>query len=108
MTSPFASAGLPTLPVSGLDEPAVAELLRRLTGAGAHDLAARALALTGGNPLALTELCRHPDLRARLALGEPLLLREDSVRSWPAEFGRPDRMPCATSRSSRSATAILG
>ncbi|MEI2766539.1 MAG: ATP-binding protein [Dermatophilaceae bacterium] len=37
MPSPFASAGLPTLPVSGLDEPAVAELLRRLTrGRGAR------------------------------------------------------------------------
>jgi DNA-binding CsgD family transcriptional regulator len=71
---PFADAGLTELRVDGLDADAVGSLMAELGLPATPEAAARARAVTGGNPLAVTELVRRPDALARLALDDPIPL----------------------------------
>ena len=71
---PLAEAGLPELPLAGLDAAQVGSLMAELGLPATAETAARARVVTGGNPLAVTELVRHPDALARLALDDPIPL----------------------------------
>ena len=71
---PLAEAGLPELALAGLDAREVGSLMAELGLPATPQAAARARVVTAGNPLAVTELVRHPDALARLALGEPIPL----------------------------------
>jgi DNA-binding CsgD family transcriptional regulator len=71
---PLAEAGLPELPVDGLDAGQVGSLMAELGLPATPEAAARAQAVTAGNPLAVTELVRRPDALARLALDDPIPL----------------------------------
>ena len=70
-----ALAGLPALAVGGLDEDAALELLASLAGPLSPAVAARIVAETGGNPLALAEVARElspGQLAGSEVLPEPL------------------------------------
>ncbi len=71
---PLAEAGLPELLVDGLDAAQVGSLMAELGLPATPEAAARARAVTAGNPLAVTELVRRPDALARLALDDPIPL----------------------------------
>ncbi|MGG5259742.1 AAA family ATPase, partial [Phycicoccus avicenniae] len=76
---PWTSSGFPELALGGLAADEVAALLADLGNPTSPEVAVRARAATGGNPLAVSELVRRPDAWARLAAGDPVPLPRDLV-----------------------------
>ena len=82
--SALEAAGLPQLPLAGLDAQAAAELVARHAGAQPSDVVERLARVTGGNPLALVELAPAAMQLEPGPAGAPLEL-ETSVE---AAYGR--------------------
>ncbi len=93
-----ALAGLPELPVTGLPEPFVADLLRTRSGGPVDgSVASRLLSATGGSPLALVEiggllserqLAGHEELPEPLPIGRRLEAHLDDLVGSLPEAGR--------------------
>ena len=82
--SALEAAGLPQLPLAGLDAQAAAELVARHAGAQPSDVVERLARVTGGNPLALVELARRRHAaRAWTRRGAARARDERRGRLWP-------------------------
>lgn len=69
--SPLVAAGLPHVPLGGLDDTGSRDLVATLGIQASPEWVATARAATGGNPLALRELLRDPSAWAAVQLGAP-------------------------------------
>jgi DNA-binding CsgD family transcriptional regulator len=85
-TSFLDGAGLETIHLSGLDQAATAELLRRAGEPVSDELASRLQSETAGNPLALLELARDRSWLDSVPLDAPLAARTSVAGAYLQRF----------------------